>query len=141
MVTTRQGPLQAWCPRLGVYHKLTYSTSLSILPRPLSLPNRIGRWAVGYAARAEKGNPLKPHDTHQADYHLVPARIPTGRGMEMALKRHDTHQAAYHTPRIRHQSYLSYISSILQNREISNKIVKLVKTTIQVLLVWLGELQ
>ena len=47
--------------------------------------------------------------------------------MEMAQKRHDTNQAEYHTSRIRRQSYLSYISSTLQDKEISDKIVKSVK--------------
>ena len=45
----------------------------------------------------------------------------------MAPKRRDTHQAEYHKSRILRQSYLSYISSILQNRGISDKIVKFVK--------------
>ena len=45
----------------------------------------------------------------------------------MVLKPHDTHQAEYPMSGILRQSYLPYISSILQDRAISDKLVKLVK--------------
>ena len=43
----------------------------------------------------------------------------------MTLYPKDTQQAGYHTIGILRQSYLPYISSILQGREVSDKMVKL----------------
>ena len=45
----------------------------------------------------------------------------------MVLKPQDTRQAEYHVSGIPRQSYLPYLSSILQDRETSDKMVKLVK--------------
>ena len=58
----------------------------------------------------------------------------------MALQPQDTHQAEYRMIGIRRKPYLPYISPILQDREISDKMAKLVKQMIQVLLVWPGEI-
>ena len=57
----------------------------------------------------------------------------------MVLKTQDTRQAEYPMSGVLRQSYPPYLSSILQVRAISYKMVKLVKM-VQVLLLWLGKL-
>ena len=56
----------------------------------------------------------------------------------MNLKTQDTHHAEYPMSGVLRQSYPPYLSSILQDRAISYKMVKLVKKMVHVLLVWLG---
>ena len=58
----------------------------------------------------------------------------------MALRPQDTHKAEYPASGVIRQPYLPYLSSNLQDMGISDKILKLVKKTTQLLLVWLGKL-
>ena len=55
----------------------------------------------------------------------------------MALKPHDTHQVVYNLSGILRQSFLPYLSSILQNRGLSDKMVKLVTNRYKYY--WYGE--